>query len=85
MATDMFSADIVSATSCCPVVPMTQLSCLALPLAPTHTLVPTTLLLQALSEVLEESEQRGTITAGQHHTLMADLAAKLQPLLLHPS
>jgi hypothetical protein len=44
-----------------------------------------TLLLQALAEVLEESEQRGTITAGQHHTLMADLAAKLQPLLLHPS
>ena len=40
---------------------------------------------QALSEALEESEARGTISTAQHHQLMAELAAKLQPLLLHPS
>ncbi|KAL4436134.1 hypothetical protein ABPG77_005582 [Micractinium sp. CCAP 211/92] len=41
-------------------------------------------MMQALSEVLEESEQRGAITSEQHHALMADLSARLQPLLLHP-
>jgi hypothetical protein len=40
---------------------------------------------QTLSEVLEENEQRGNITAAQHHSLMADLSVRMQPLLLHPS
>ncbi|KAL4422402.1 hypothetical protein ABPG75_008599 [Micractinium tetrahymenae] len=44
---------------------------------------PLARMMQALSEVLEESEQRGTISSSQHHALMADLAARLQPLLLH--
>jgi len=41
--------------------------------------------LQAVSEVLEESERRGGLSAAQHHALMADLSPKLQPLLLGPS
>ena len=40
---------------------------------------------QALSEVLEESEHRGTITPAQHHALMSELSSRLQPLLLHPA
>lgn len=46
---------------------------------------PATHLLQALSEVLEESEHRGTITPAQHHALMSELSSRLQPLLLHPA
>jgi hypothetical protein len=38
-----------------------------------------------VSEVLEEGEQRGTITAAQHRALMGELSARLQPLLLHPA
>lgn len=51
---------------------------------PTTPSIPPTTPQQALSEVLEESEQRGTISAAQHHALMADLSARLQPLLAHP-
>jgi diacylglycerol kinase (ATP) len=46
---------------------------------------PLAKMMQALSEVLEESEHRGTITPAQHHALMAELSSRLQPLLLHPA
>lgn len=44
---------------------------------------PLARILEALSEVLEESEQRGTITPLQHRSLKTELSARLQPLLLH--
>ena len=71
-------------TSCCPTACCCPLLATLLLLDPGRNPHHNNSLLQALSEVLEESEQRGTITAAQHHTLMAELAAKLQPLLLHP-
>ena len=40
---------------------------------------------QALAEVLEDSEHRGTISSEQHRALMGDLSARLTPLLLHPA
>ena len=40
---------------------------------------------QAVAEVLEDSERRGTISAAQHHALMGELSSRLQPLLLHPA
>jgi hypothetical protein len=43
---------------------------------------PLASMMAAVSEALEESERRGTITAQQHGALLADLSARLQPLLL---